>query len=74
MSCQRIYTFLHLLPLAKQSLLGEFEYILCNRFNKPQCLNMKAVPLLSLRGPNVLFLASLAYSDGSTHINERYKS
>jgi hypothetical protein len=65
--------FLRLLPSAKQSAPGELERILCNRLNKPQGLNMKAVPLLSLRGPNVLFLASLAYSDGSTHINERYK-
>jgi hypothetical protein len=26
-----------------------------NRFNKPQTLNSKSKPLVSLRGPNVLF-------------------
>jgi len=34
----------------------EIERLVCNRFNKPQSLNMKAVHQLSLRGPKVLFL------------------
>jgi hypothetical protein len=46
---------------------GQFEAIMCNRFNKPQSLNIKSVPLLSLRGPNVLFSSQMAYGDGSTH-------
>jgi hypothetical protein len=52
----RIYTFLRLLPCSDLGQSGKLQYILCNRFNKPQVLNMRAVHLLSLRGPNVLIL------------------
>ena len=44
---------------------------MCNKFNKPKRLNIKNVPLLSLRGPNVLFLSQVwPYGDGSTHIKK----
>lgn len=46
---------------------------MCNTFNKPQSLNISELHLLSLRGPNVLFLARQAYGDGSTHIKVRHK-
>ena len=48
-----------------------FYCVACNRFIKPQSLNMKSAHQLSLRGPNVLVLAILAYGDGSTHIKMR---
>ncbi len=56
------------------ALRRKLQNILCNRFNKPKVLNNRDVHLLSLRGPNVLILASLAYGDGSTHINVRNKN
>jgi hypothetical protein len=34
----------------------EIERLVCNRFNKPQSLNISEVHQLSLRGPKVLFL------------------
>jgi len=46
---------------------------MCNRFIKPKNLNIETVNQLRLRGPNVLFLAKVAYGDGSTHINVRYE-
>jgi len=46
---------------------------MCNRFIKPKSLNIKTFNQLRLRGPNVLFLANVAYGDGSTHINVRYE-
>ena len=38
---------------------GDLETIVCNRFNKPQTLNIRSVTLLSLRGPNVLFSSQI---------------
>lgn len=61
------------LPIKLFVQLGDLESIVCNRFIKPQHLYSKNVHQLSLRGPNVLFLARVAYGDGSTHIKRGSK-
>ena len=65
----RVYHFFTRFSIERFCGCGDLESIVCNRFNKPQILNIRSVTLLSLRGPNVLFLARLAYGDGSTHVD-----
>jgi hypothetical protein len=40
---------------------------------RPQTLNNSDVNQLSLRGPNVLFLAQYGYGDGSAHVEMERK-
>jgi hypothetical protein len=65
------YIFLCYFPWTNFGYVEQFEAIVCNRFNKPQTLNIRDVHLHSLRGPNVLFSSQMAYGDGSTHVKKR---
>ena len=49
--------------------MGDKSKVLCAiTLLRPQTLNSSDVHQLSLRGPNVLFLAQYGYGDGSTHV------